>query len=423
MKPRTQSLALILFLLISLGCNLPARVIATPTKKPTIPPQPRDEDVPPTETVTPESQPTETPPEEQQDPIGNLPYFPIGFFTSSGDRLTLTFYNLDGQPIEVFQIHDLYSNYIHVAGSYTGNIQDVPVVFHTAENNGVVRQILNGEVTTLFPGPDVVNLLGVPGQNIFLYTTVTWDGNALVSSFYIHSQHENGAGPIYTQADPNSWAMSPLAVGVQNGAVHTIWYCWTPWGIGGDIVFPPRKGLWTLDLESANFTEILFESDNVIGMSPDNSHAAYTEQNNIAEGVGAHVILYNLATSQSIQIPVLETSDRGAGFAVFSPDNQHIAWMEAAGWLMAETPNFHSRVRIANIAGAVSSDIPDSTFAGTAADPTSRWAVPVGWLDNEHLLVEVRGDDWQNPALVRVRYDGTEIAYLASGKFLGFLYP
>jgi len=335
----------------------------------------------------------------------------------------LVFYGLDGHPHGVIEAPEMYSDYIHVAGSFTGNIQDVPIIFHTAENNGGIRQILNGEVTSLFPGPDAVNLLGALGQNAFMYTTVTWDGNALASSFYVRSQYGGGSTPIYSQADPKSWAMSPLAVGAENSEVHTIWYCWTPWGIGGDIVFPPRKGLWAFDLESTDFTEILFENDNVIGVSPNNDYVAYTEQNNIAEGIETHVILYNLDTAHSIKIPVLEPSDRGAGYAVFSPDNQYIAWMEASGWMMAETPNFHSKVRVADISGKITADISDLTFADTAADPSALWAEPVGWLSGEHLLVEVRGDDWQNPALVQMRFDGTEITYIATGKFLGFLYP
>jgi hypothetical protein len=37
--------------------------------------------------------------------------------------------------------------------------------------------------------------------------------------------------------------------------------------------------------------------------------------------------------------------------------------------------------------------------------------------------VEVRGDNWNEPVLVKIRYDRTNMAYLAPGQFLGFLYP
>jgi hypothetical protein len=97
--------------------------------------------------------------------------------------------------------------------------------------------------------------------------------------------------------------------------------------------------------------------------------------------------------------------------------------MEGSGWTMAETPTFHSRVRIADINGQVTADLADDSFAAIASDPTARWAVPVGWLDGENLLVEVRGDNWNEPALVIVRYDGSDLRYFVSGKFSGLLYP
>ena len=48
---------------------------------------------------------------------------------------------------------------------------------------------------------------------------------------------------------------------------------------------------------------------------------------------------------------------------------------------------------------------------------------PIGWLDAETLIVEVRGDDWGNTSLVKVRFDGSGVEYLAPGRFAGFLYP
>ena len=90
---------------------------------------------------------------------------------------------------------------------------------------------------------------------------------------------------------------------------------------------------------------------------------------------------------------------------------------------MAEVPNFTSRLRIANSAGAISADIPASTFASAAGDPTVSYVVPVGWLDDEYLLMEARGDEWYNPALIKVRYDGSGLTKIGEGNFAGFIYP
>jgi len=71
----------------------------------------------------------------------------------------------------------------------------------------------------------------------------------------------------------------------------------------------------------------------------------------------------------------------------------------------------------------VIAEVPVSDLGSVAADPTARWAVPAGWLDGEHLLVEVQGDTWEQPALVSMQYDGSNLAFLASGRFIDFLYP
>ena len=89
----------------------------------------------------------------------------------------------------------------------------------------------------------------------------------------------------------------------------------------------------------------------------------------------------------------------------------------------AQTPDFHSRVRIAKLDGTIIADITDIDLANIAGDPTAIWVVPSAWLDNETLLVEVRGDNWNKPALVALRFDRSGMNTLATGKFLGLLFP
>jgi hypothetical protein len=420
---------LMCLLLVGLGCNLPAGILTTPTPTATFSPPTSESvqistvsnavetEIPPTITSEP------PPPPAVEIPSNNL----AGFIATSGDGAAVTFYDLTGQPLGILQTPGLSTgpgNYLHVAGPFAGNPQDLPVVFQTFENMGDLKQTLNGQVTSLVPGPDVAYVLGVPGQNAYVYSTVTWTGEALSSHFFVRSPFDGGTSWVWERIDPESWAMVPLAVGAENNEPHSIFYSLEPWGIGGDIVFPPRKGLFQLNLENSENVLRLTEDFNPIGLSPDNSLVAYTEvNNNIGAGTKARITLYNLGSSVIVPVELAPGSDRGGGYAVFSPDDQYAAWMEGAGWLMAETPSFHSRVRIADMNGMVLADIPDTTFAGVAADPTAHWAIPVGWLDGEHLLVEVRGDDWNQPTLVMVRYDGTNMSTLATGNFSGFLYP
>jgi hypothetical protein len=97
--------------------------------------------------------------------------------------------------------------------------------------------------------------------------------------------------------------------------------------------------------------------------------------------------------------------------------------MEASGWQMAEVPNFRSRVRIANINGLSLVDLPAQTFAEITGVVNPTWAKPVGWLDGENLLIQVWGNQWNYPALVKVRYDGSGLTDLGTGWFGGFIYP
>jgi hypothetical protein len=218
--------------------------------------------------------------------------------------------------------------------------------------------------------------------------------------------------------------MYPLSVQAENDEISAVFYTLIPWGIGGDIVFPPRKGLFQIDLESYGETLHLTEDFNPIGMSPDSSFVAYTTQNNMVDDPNTQVTIYNLIDTTGRYIDLASDSDRGAGYAVFSPDNHYVAWMEGAGWMMAETPNFHSRVRVVNVtAGTLTADLPDSIFSSIGSAPSIRTVRPVGWLDGEYLLVQAIGDDYNNPQLIKVRYDGTDMSYLTTGTFLEFLYP
>jgi hypothetical protein len=338
----------------------------------------------------------------------------------------MAFYDDSGQPMGVVQTPGMTTgpyNYTHIAGHFTGNPQDVPIFFQTFENMGDIKQSLNGQVSVVVPGPDVAAMRGAPGQNAFVYTTVTW-GDELTSYFYARSSHGGGASWFWNRADSEGTAMYPLAVEAENDELQTVFYTLQPWGIGGDIVFPPQAGLFQLSLENLENILHLTEDFNPIGLSPDNTYVAYTQQNNVVNDPNTNVTIYNLVDTVGRPIDIAPGSDRGAGYAVFSPDNQYVAWMEGSGWQMAEVPNFHSRVRIINTAdGSITADLQDAAFTGVASDPTITTVRPVGWLDSQTLIVQASGEDYGNPRLIKIRYDGTGMSFLASGRFLGFLYP
>jgi hypothetical protein len=50
-------------------------------------------------------------------------------------------------------------------------------------------------------------------------------------------------------------------------------------------------------------------------------------------------------------------------------------------------------------------------------------AEPVEWLDDQTVIVQVRGQEWSQTALLRYKVANQEVSYLASGEFLGLVYP
>ena len=425
MKYHPFYLALMVLILAAFACNLPSNNEPTPTETTA------------SQVVTVES-PVVTQQIATDTPQATLPEsatptvdliqteYPVGFSTVSDDGETVTFHDLSGIPLGSIVVPGFSAgkDQFHIAGPFTGDPNEVPVFYLTFENMGNIKKALQGQISTVFPGPDVVSLRGATAQYAFVYTTVTWAGETLNSYFYLQTAYGGGASWVWERVDPASWALKPMALVAENSEPQTIFFTLEPWGIGGDIVFPPRKGLFQLNLEFPEKVLLLTEDFNPIGLSPDTQIVAYTETNNeIGAQNQSRITLYNLTSGLMVPIDLASTSDRGGGYAVFSPDNDYVAWMEASGWLMSESPNFHSRVRIANLDGVILADIPVVDFSNLVGDPSATWAIPAAWLDNETLLVEVRGDNWNFPALVAVRFDGSGMVYLASGVFLSLLYP
>jgi hypothetical protein len=97
--------------------------------------------------------------------------------------------------------------------------------------------------------------------------------------------------------------------------------------------------------------------------------------------------------------------------------------MEGDGAQMAEVSTFKSSVRIGQTNGAIVADLPMNTFENTAGiGPISR-AEPVAWLDNQTVIVQARGPEWNQVSLLRYNVVSREITYLAPGEFIGLLYP
>ncbi len=67
--------------------------------------------------------------------------------------------------------------------------------------------------------------------------------------------------------------------------------------------------------------------------------------------------------------------------------------------------------------------VDDIQFDSMLSSGRVGWVQPVGWLNADMLIVEVRNQEWSKTILVGVRFDDSEINVLARGGFAGFLYP
>jgi hypothetical protein len=95
--------------------------------------------------------------------------------------------------------------------------------------------------------------------------------------------------------------------------------------------------------------------------------------------------------------------------------------------MWADPSTFRATVRIASTSGELVADIPateipDWTLSGIAGTD-DMWLVPVGWLDEKTVLLQVVFHSPERSALLRANYDGTGLEYLAPGILAGLLYP
>jgi hypothetical protein len=358
---------------------------------------------------------------------GSTGFFgPVGFVADPHDGIGLTFHRLDGSLITELiapGLSEFDPRRVHVAGPWTGELSSLLVVYASsvgpsASAGSEWLRITAGNDDPVWVGvQQFFAMAGAPSQPVLAYTTLDIEQSQPRSRLYAGNiQNLPGASPLFNIADPDGYMVRPLAVDAEGGALKGIWYTMAAWGIGGDIVFEPRKGLKYLDMGNGMVNEILDRDQAAWDVSLDRAWVAYST-------ISGPVSVLNRATSEAVTFPLLPDSNRGAGNACISPDGQTVAWMEGSGWTMAENPDYHASIRIATTAGMHLANIPQTAFENIASAEQVTWVQPVGWLDGQTLIVQARFQDWNNAALFRVKTDGGNPLYLAAGTFVAFLYP
>lgn len=397
--------------ILSLACNLlTAQPLAPPpaTETPVIALEPS--------VVAPSIEPSPQPMTVTGLPVG------LGTVTEQ----TLSFYDLTG--MRVSQVTLPQSTFpqrsrIHIAGVMPVQGAAVPLLYFSFDNGEALHfRDGTGQIFALLSGSSFLGLTGLPGQPVVAFTQLEYLDTTLRSKLYAGSaQTLASAAPVSVIDDPESWAIKPVLLEAENGAPKKVWYTRTAWGIGGDIVFEPRQGLYVLDLATGQKDPFLGDDVSPWAISADGNMVAYTST---LTPPNSMCVEY-LHTGAGTCFPALPANEaRGAGEGIFSPDGAYVAWMEGDGWQMGEESTFTATVRVGQrVEGTVLVDLPMSAFERMAGiGPLSR-AEPVEWIDNQNLIVQVRGQEWSQAVLLRYNVINQEISFLAPGEFIGLLYP
>jgi len=348
---------------------------------------------------------------------------PYAVLVDTGDGLGLTVYDRVGLALDEYQLPAPLPATAHVGTGIADGINLAPLVFLGSDENGgsSLKASFGGQVIILFEIPrkmTVGNLIGVPGQPIIAFSSLEplSEGAIIRSKLFVGNYESISLDtPVLVVDSSESRIILPVAIRMGSGALAGLWYTYRLWGIGGDMFTEPRNGLYYLDLATGISSEYLGMDQLFSSLSISQTVAAWTAASDSALSVT------NLKTGDSVTFPALPESDRGAAHAFVSPSDSYVAWVEGKGWLY--DGNLETTVRIATLDGISLGDYPASMFAKSSGLGTDILICPVGWLDDEVLLVAAYNQETREGALVRVNANTGELSPFRSGFFVGFASP
>lgn len=215
--------------------------------------------------------------------------------------------------------------------------------------------------------------LGVPGAPRFAVTILPGNTDSGLSEILMVP----GMGYVAVAGVPHELVL-PVQVYQGDEFNLDIWYTEEPYGIGGDIVFPVWYGLHWLDVEDP--VEVLPGDLNFSAVSADGRLVAYTPF------PSGPLTVRDWQNASDTVFDLLPGQERGAGYAVFSPDSLRIAWVEAHGSFA--NGDFTSTLRVASLSDGDTRDWGLEQIAAlTGEDVVSFY--PKAWLDGHTLLVQV----------------------------------
>jgi len=312
---------------------------------------------------------------------------------------------------------------VHVSGRVTGAERFPAIIAHAWLPQPGIVSFSAGQVSVLHTAGHFLAMAGAPGQPLIAFSEIAYqngEGDARLYAGHITDLIQ--MVPLASlSSDMPGFAPVPLAVDSVQGATGEVWYSLAAWDSrGADMLFPLSLGLFKVNLLSGESQTLVGLDRNVQGLSPDRSMAA-----SMAAGFDEDQSLqvHHLASGRIIGFD-LKPGHSGAGFAVFSPLNQRVAWLEAGGTVLSESDTILMTVRVARLSGAeILAELDLEEAARTAELAPAVRMRPVGWLDEDQLLVEVSGSASQQSALVRMDVSAGSKSLFSPGRFLALTYP
>jgi len=352
--------------------------------------------------------------------------WPVGVLAADSASETLKLFDLDGNKsgqLAVPGASGLNPESLHVIHSPGDGVALPTVAYRRWAPTQAIMAASDGEPVVLRETDSFVAMTGAPGQAALSFSEATFENQGVRSRLYAVVPENAGSAPpvLENSDDPFGMVLKPVGVTAVSGMPQGVWYTMTAWGIGGvDLVFPITRGLYFYDLTNGERVQALDPERNFQGMSYDLKYAASVQFD--MEGKKGMAV-HDLGSMESVKFALHPTSDRGAGFATFSPDNRFAAWMEATGSWMPDPPTFAARVRIGEIAsGGIVQEIDSTQAAGILGwNRLGRFA-PVGWIDDMHVLIEARNENWDEAVLLKYNAQTGEMTNFCTGSFVSFVY-
>lgn len=352
-------------------------------------------------------------------------YLPAGILVLDRDNYGITLYNLAGIQITKIKIPPEYEyshlSRAHLAGLISDQF-DTPLVYLVMYSfSSTININIKDKISTISESHHPYSLSGAPGQNVLVITEVEYlpELEALNNKIYFGSIESLTASytPIISVLNYENFAYVILSVKAKDEKPLGFFYTQIVDGVHGEFVFSPTYGLFYYDAIKASTSQILGNDRNPVGISRDMTWIASTTSLDNKD-----LRLHDLTTGTSINLSIENDSIWGAGFLVFSPDNRYVAWMEASGIRMKDEPDFTSLVKVATIKGEIILKLPLAEI-NKAINVNAMWTCnPVGFIDNENLLIELHTSYPDHPFIIKVNVQSGSIAWFSDGDFLNFYY-